>query len=72
MSFKQVAFDKKNDYFGGAVLADSECGSVTLRMASGAIFSFNLDHDPEFTLSGLENDYSEFDGYVGDDYGNLC
>lgn len=41
------------NYFGGAVLADESCGSVTLSNRSGEVLTFNVEHDPEFTLSGV-------------------
>jgi hypothetical protein len=46
-------FNDNCDYFGGAVLADSTCGIVTLSTASGATFTFKLNDDPEFVMSGL-------------------
>lgn len=46
-------FSEGSDYFGGAVLADRECGSVSLRDAAGSAFSVNVSNDPEYTLSGV-------------------
>ena len=40
-------------YFGSAVLADDTCGSVTLSNRAGEVFSVNVEHDPELTMSGL-------------------
>lgn len=41
------------NYFGGAVLADASCGSVTLSGSSGEVFTVKVDNDPEFTMSGV-------------------
>lgn len=40
-------------FFGGAVLADRDCGSVSLRDASGSTFKVYVSDDPEYTLSGV-------------------
>ena len=40
-------------YFGGAVLADESCGSVTFSGRSGEVYTVKVDNDPEFTMSGL-------------------
>lgn len=41
------------DFFGGAVLADRSCGSVSLSTSFGDVLTLNLDHDPELTMSGV-------------------
>ena len=40
-------------YFGGAVLADASCGSVSLSNRFGDVLTLNLDHDPEYVMSGV-------------------
>lgn len=50
-----------NDFFGGAVLADDSCGSASLTTRAGDVLSFKLDHDPEFTLSGLTEPCGSYD-----------
>lgn len=40
-------------YFGGAVLADESCGSVSLSNSAGEVFTVMVDNDPEFTMSGV-------------------
>lgn len=40
-------------YFGGAVLADASCGSVSLSNRFGDVLTVNLDHDPEYVMSGV-------------------
>jgi hypothetical protein len=37
-----------------AILMDSTCGSVSFCNHAGELVTFNLDVDPEFILSGLE------------------
>lgn len=56
-----MTFDVE-DYDIGS-LADNTCGSVTLYGDSGSSFTFNLDHDPEYTLSGLYEPDMSFEGY---------
>lgn len=46
---------------GGAVLADESCGSVSLCGRFGDVLTINLDHDPEFTMSGLYEPCGSFD-----------
>lgn len=46
-------FNQSYNFHGGAVLADSTCGSLSLYSASGDVLNIHLDHDPEFTMSGL-------------------
>lgn len=41
------------NYFGGAVLADDSCGSVTLSSSFGDVLTINVEYDPEFTMSGV-------------------
>lgn len=43
------------NYFGGAVLADESCGSVTFSGSSGEVYTVKVDNDPEFTMSGLQD-----------------
>lgn len=50
-----------SEFFGGAVLADNECGSVSLRDASGSVFKLNVGDDPEMTMSGLYDHDTSFD-----------
>lgn len=50
-----------SEFFGGAVLADSSCGSVTLYGSSGDVLRINVTDDPEFTMSGLVEPCSSFD-----------
>jgi hypothetical protein len=52
---------RDNDFFGGAVLADSTCGSASFTTHSGDVLTFKVDHDPEFTMSGLDEPCSSFD-----------
>lgn len=52
---------KDNDFFGGAVLADDTCGSVTLYGNAGDVFRINVIDDPEYTMSGLVEPCSSFD-----------
>lgn len=49
------------NYFGGAVLADDSCGSVTFSDSSGEVYTVKVDNDPEFTMSGLVEPCSSFD-----------
>lgn len=48
-----MSFEFDCNFFGGAVLADASCGSVSICNRFGEVLTVNLDHDPEFTLSGL-------------------
>lgn len=48
-------------YFGGAVLADASCGSVSLSNRFGDVLNINLDHDPEYTMSGVTEPCSSFE-----------
>lgn len=48
-------------YFGGAVLADESCGAVSFSTSAGGVLSFKLDHDPEYTMSGLHEPCSSFE-----------
>lgn len=41
------------NYFGGAVLADESCGSVSFSTVGGEVLTINVYDDPEFTMSGL-------------------
>lgn len=50
-----------SSYFGGAVLADKECGSVSLRDAAGSVFRLHVGDDPEYTLSGLYEPDNRFE-----------
>lgn len=50
-----------NDFFGGAVLADSTCGSASLTTHTGDVLTFKLDHDPEFVMSGVYEPCSSFE-----------
>lgn len=49
------------EFFGGAVLADSSCGRVSFTTSAGDVLSVNLDHDPEYTLSGLTEPCGSFE-----------
>lgn len=53
--------DTDFNFHGGAVLADDTCGSVSLYGASGDVLTFKVDHDPEFTMSGLYEPCSSYD-----------
>jgi hypothetical protein len=46
-------YEDSYNFHGGAVLADASCGSVSLSSRSGDVLTLNLDHDPEYTMSGL-------------------
>lgn len=48
-------------FFGGAVLADASCGSVSVCNHFGEVLTVNLEHDSEWTLSGLTEPCSSFD-----------
>lgn len=52
---------KENEFFGGAVLADDTCGSVTLYGDTGSVLRINVSDDPEYTMSGLVEPCSSFD-----------
>lgn len=49
------------NFHGGAVLADATCGSLSLCGDFGEVLTLNLDHDPEYTMSGLDEPCSSFD-----------
>lgn len=49
------------NYHGGAVLADASCGHVSLCGEFGDVLNIKLDHDPEFTMSGLDEPCSSYD-----------
>lgn len=52
-----------DNYFGGAVLADRSCGSVSFRDASGGDLRFDVGNDPEYTLSGVYEPEQRFNAY---------
>lgn len=52
-----------SNYFGGAVLADDSCGSVSLYSASGSVLKVHVSDDPEFMLSGFYAPYGALDDY---------
>lgn len=53
----------QNEFFGGAVLADESCGSVSFCTASGATLSFKVSDDPEYTMSGVYEPCTSFEGW---------
>lgn len=55
--------DKDSEFFGGAVLADRTCGSVSFRDASGSDIFVSLTDDPEYTMSGLYEPVERYSGY---------
>ncbi|MNB99685.1 hypothetical protein D3C81_1639510 [compost metagenome] len=52
-SLKGFTFNESYNFHGGAVLADASCGSVSVCNRVGDVLTINLDHDPEWTMSGL-------------------
>lgn len=50
-----------NNFHGGAVLADASCGSASLTTHTGDVLIFKVDHDPEFTMSGVYDPCSSFE-----------
>lgn len=56
-------YERGCEFYGGAVLADNTCGSVSLRDASGSDFKINVGDDPELTMSGLYEPDGAFSGY---------
>jgi hypothetical protein len=56
-----VGFVDSYNFHGGAVLADASCGSVSLSSRSGDVLTINLDHDPEYTMSGVYEPCSSFE-----------
>ena len=51
------------NFHGGAVLADESCGSVSVSGRFGEVLKINLDHDPEFTMSGVYEPSGDYDVY---------
>lgn len=54
-------FDGVSNNHGGAVLADSTCGSGSLTTSAGETISFKVEHDPEWAMSGLLEPCGSFD-----------
>lgn len=54
-------FSEVYNFHGGAVLADSSCGSVSFTGSTGSVFTVNVDHDPEYTMSGYDEPCSSFE-----------
>lgn len=61
VGFSLNDFNEDYGFHGGAVLVDSSCGSVSVCNRFGDVLTVNLDHDPEFTLSGLTEPCSRSD-----------
>lgn len=51
----------RDDFFGGAVLADDSLGSVSLTTSFGEVLNIHVSDDPELMMSGLHEPCGSFE-----------